>query len=322
MIEQPTVSIDIPMTTLLEAFGANLEFRRPLAPLTSYQTGGPARYFISAESSDELVRAVKGAKRLKIPFFLMGSGSNLLVSDQGFNGLVIRVDIKKLKVVDQNFIECGAGEDLMALVGFATDNALTGLEFAAGIWGTVGGAIYGNAGAYGGDMASIVESVTLLDHDGELRTETPDYCGFEYRHSRLKETREVVVSARFKLALGDKDTIDQRVLEILASRNQKHPESLTAGCFFKNIPDASQPHGKLPAGRLLEDSGAKKLAVGGARVFDKHANIIVNSGNATSKDIRILADKMKKLVLDRFKIELEEEVQMLGDFPRENTPID
>ena len=322
MIEQPTVSTDFPMTTLLEAFGSNLEFSRPLAPLTSYQTGGPARYFISVESADELVRAVKGARRLRIPFFLMGSGSNLLVSDTGYNGLVIRVDIRMLRVTKQRFIECGAGEDLMALVDFATASSLTGLEFAAGIWGTVGGAVYGNAGAYGGNMAAIVDSVAIMNHEGVLRTEAAEYCGFEYRHSRLKETKEVVVSAKFRLQAGDRKAIGDRVREILDSRSQKHPDSRTAGCFFKNIPDESQPHGKLPAGSLLEQAGAKKLTVGGAKVYEKHANIIVNTGSATSKDIRTLADTMKKLVLDRFQIELEEEVQMLGEFPTETAPID
>ena len=319
MVEQPKVSPNHPLPKMIEAFGSVLEFDRSLAPLTSFKTGGRARYFISAESTDEIVRAVTGARRLGIPFFLMGGGSNLLVSDRGFDGLVIRVAVTGMRFIPEVDIECGAGEDLMDLVNFATENSLTGLEFAAGIWGMVGGAIYGNAGAFGGEIGSVLTRATVVDQDGKVREVGPEELKFEYRHSILKETREIVTSARFSLKPGDRFAIQARVNEIIAQRGERHPvDGRSAGCFFKNIPDPSEPHGKLPAGRLLEQVGAKELSVGDARVYERHANIIVNSGHATSQEIRRLADILKKRVQDQFGIELQEEVQQLGSFDEED----
>jgi UDP-N-acetylmuramate dehydrogenase len=244
----------------------------------------------------------------------MGGGSNLLVSDAGFDGLVIKLEIKGLRLADSRLVEVGGGEQLVDLVNFTTENSLSGLEFAVGIWGSVGGAIYGNAGAFGGEVGQVLEKAVLVDSRGGVRTEGAPYFQFAYRHSRLKETHEIVASATFGLSPGKKPEIERRVDEILAQRAERHPDRRTAGCFFRNIPDPSQEHGKLPAGKLLEEVGARELCVGGARVYDKHANIIVNTGKATSKDIRQLADMLKKRVLDRFGIELQEEVQQLGSF--------
>lgn len=315
MTEQTAPEIHIPMATLLAAFGPNLEFARELAPMTSYKTGGRAKYYLGAHSAEEIVRAIESARRLKIPYFILGGGSNLLVSDKGFDGLVIKVDVTGLRVMDESTVECGAGEELMALVNFATENALSGLEFAAGIWGSVGGAIYGNAGAFGGEIGNIISSVTLVGQDGEVKIKGPEYCKFAYRDSYLKVTHEVVITARIKLRQGTREEIASKVQEILNLREGKHPtDGMSAGCFFKNIPDPREKYGKLPAGRLLEEIGAKQLSVGGAKVFEKHANIIVNTGNATSKDIRQLADLLKARVKEKFGIELQEEVQQLGTF--------
>ena len=305
------------MTALVEAFGSTLEFNRDLAPLTSFRTGGRARYFLTVESADEIVRAVRAADRLGIPFFLMGSGSNLLVSDDGYEGLVVRVRVGGIRLLSPTEVECGAGEELMDLVRFSADHGLTGLEFAAGIWGTVGGAVYGNAGAYGGEIGSILTSATLVDHSGRLYSVRAADLGFAYRHSVLKENHHIVVNANFRLAAGDRAAITTRIEEILQMRSQRHPVDGSAGCFFKNIPDPSQEHGKLPAGRLLDEVGAKQMRVGDARVYEKHANIIVNGGHATSRDIRQLADILKQKVRERFGIELQEEVQQLGSFQSE-----
>ncbi len=301
-------------TELTEAFGDQLEFDVPLAQFTSFRTGGPAAYFLHARTPQAVAEAIKTARRLRLEFFLLGGGSNLLVADSGYDGLVIKVDVGGLAVLEDNMIECGAGEDLMALVNFACDNGLTGLEFAAGIWGSVGGAIYGNAGAFGGEIGERIVSLNLVDRDGNMRTVTPDYLQFGYRDSYLKKTREVIVNARLQLQPGDSKTIRARIDEILALRVTKHPDQLTAGCFFKNIPDPNEPYGKLPAGRLLEQVGAKGMSVGGAKVFEKHANIIVNTGTATSADICRLADRMKDMVHRQFGIELQEEVQKIGNF--------
>lgn len=315
MIDKTTVSTEIPRSVLHAAFGDGLKFDYPLAPLTSYKTGGPARYFRAVHSAEEIATVVAKARQLGLPYFLVGGGSNLLISDAGFDGLIIKVDVRGLALVNDVNIECGAGEDLMALVDFATENSLTGVEFAAGIWGSVGGAIYGNAGAFGGEVGSIATSITLVDNDGHVKEVSPDYCRFGYRDSYLKKTHEIVTRVRFQLQKGDRAAIKDRIQEILKLRDTKHPNTgKSAGCFFKNILDPTQPHGKLPAGKLLEESGAKDLQVGGAKVFDRHANIIVNTGSATSHDIRELADKMKKLVFEKFHIELEEEVQQVGKF--------
>jgi UDP-N-acetylmuramate dehydrogenase len=314
MIEQTSVTPPVPLASLLAAFGPNLEFGKELASLTSYRTGGRARYYISATAADEIVRATQAARRLALPFFVIGGGSNLLVSDAGFDGLIIKVDVNGIRLSDDHTIECGAGEELMALVEFAANHGLTGLEFAAGIWGSVGGAIYGNAGAFGGEIGGVLTEAMIVDSQGNLKKVNREYCLFAYRDSYLKTTHEVVVSARFALSPLDAGSVKQRVREILALRETKHPTELTAGCFFKNIPDAREPYGKLPAGKLLEQVGVKELQVGGAKVFEKHANIIVNTGNATSQDIRKLADIMKQRVKDQFGIDLQEEVQQLGAF--------
>ncbi|NMC45065.1 MAG: UDP-N-acetylenolpyruvoylglucosamine reductase, partial [candidate division Zixibacteria bacterium] len=187
--------------------------------------------------------------------------------------------------------------------------------FAAGIWGTVGGAIYGNAGAFGSQIGSRLVRAEIVDGTGSVRVETREYFQFAYRWSRLKETGEIVATAEIGLDPGDRRAIEKRTEEIRLLRREKHPDRpCSAGCFFKNIEDPRQPGGKLPAGKLLEEVGAKDMHVGGAAVFANHANIIINSGRATSKEIRQLADILKQRVKEKFGVELEEEVICLGHF--------
>jgi len=313
--ERLSVSRDMSRSAMTVLFGSKLEFDKGLAPFTSFKTGGSARYFISAQTIDDVAQAVRAAKKLNLPHFFLGGGSNLLVSDQGYDGLIVSIDVLGLELIGEVEIECGAGEELAALVDFATENSLSGIEFASGIWGTVGGAVYGNAGAFGGDIGSVIVEVTLVDSQGEVKTVGPEYCRFGYRDSYLKTSGEAIVKARFKLKKGDTSHIRQKIDKILTLRRDKHPvEGRSAGCFFKNIPDPSRPHGRVPAGRLLEEVGAKRMAVGGARVFEKHANIIVNTGSATSQDIRKLADMLKKKVYEKFGVKLKEEVIQLGKF--------
>jgi UDP-N-acetylmuramate dehydrogenase len=315
MVERLSVSPDVPRSALIAALGSRLEFDKRLAQFTSFKTGGPAKYFYPAQTIDDIVRAVKAAKEFGLAYFILGAGSNLLVSDQGFDGLIVKIDIRGIDLVSQTEIECGAGEELMSLVNFSAENSLTGLEFASGIWGTVGGAIYGNAGAYGSEIGSVLTEAELVDKEGNIKTVDRAYCRFGYRDSYLKTTGEIVVKALFQLKKGDKQQVRRQVAEILSLRRSKHPtDGMSAGCFFKNIPDPNEEHGKIPAGRLLEQVGAKQLAVGGARVFEKHANIIVNTGTATSMDIRRLADILKQKVYERFGIGLQEEVVQIGKF--------
>lgn len=234
MTSETAVQKQIPMATLLTAFGPDLEFAKDMAPLTSYQTGGRARYFYSAHSAEEITRAVRSAQRLDIPYFVLGGGTNLLVSDDGFDGVVIKVDVPGIALHNADGIRCGAGEQLMALVDFATANSLSGLEFAAGIWGTVGGAIYGNAGAFGGEIGSKVSELVLADSSGNIKKVGRDYCHFAYRDSYLKTSREVVVEIFLKLQPAKRELIAGKVKEILASRDGKHPnDGMSAGCFSR-----------------------------------------------------------------------------------------
>lgn len=315
MVEQLSVKSALTNGQMLEAFGAGLEFDKLLGKFTTFKTGGPAKYFLKVHSADDVSKAVRTALKLNIPICLIGGGSNLLVSDFGIDGLVVKVDVRGLKTVNETDVLCGAGEDLMALINFAADKGLAGLEFASGIWGTVGGAIFGNAGAYGGEIKDVTKEITLVDAGGKIKKVDREYCKFTYRGSNLKVSKEIVIDTYFELKKGDKKKIREKIDEILYIRSTKHPvEGNSAGSFFKNIPDPNQPHGKLPAGKLLDDAGCKGLTVGGAKVFEKHANIIINADNATSSDIRKLADIMKQRVLDKFGILLEEEVIQLGQF--------
>lgn len=315
MVVQLSVSENLPLGKLVAEFGPNLTCGVDLAPFTSYKTGGAAKYFLAASDSSELAKAIKAARRLKLSYFVLGGGTNILISDEGFDGVVIKVDVTGLEKVSATEIKCGAGEPLAAVVDFAADNALTGLEFAAGIYGSLGGAIYGNAGAYGGDIGSILKSLTLVKPDGEVFTADWNYCGFGYRDSNFKKTKDLIVDATLELGPGATEPIKAEVSRIIATRASRLPANEnSAGCFFKNIPDQTAPHGKVAAGQLLDQAGAKQLKVKNARVSPEHANIIVNTGKATSKEISQLADKMKQTVKDKFGITLEEEVIRVGKF--------
>ena len=315
MVEKITEKASLSRSEMVEAFGAELKFDSELGRFTTFKTGGLAKYFLKAKSAKAISDSILTAHKHQIPLFLVGGGSNLLISDLGFGGLIIKIDVKGLNLVDGNQIFCGAGEDLMDLVNFSAESSLTGLEFASGIFGSVGGAIYGNAGAYGGEISDIIKEITLVNQDGSIKKVDAKYCRFGYRDSLLKRTKEVVIDTLLELSPGEKTEIKSRIEEILAIREKKHPiEGNSAGSFFKNIPDPNEKYGKLPAGRLLEEVGCKGLKVGGAQVYEKHANIIVNTGNATSSDIRKLADIMKERVSEKFGILLEEEVIQIGQF--------
>ncbi len=285
-----------------------------LSAYTSFRTGGTADFFIEVTTAGQLAAALALIADTGIPYFVLGDGSNLLVSDAGFRGIIIRNRIMGL-AVQENEVTGGAGERLDALVDYATSCSLSGLEFAAGIWGTIGGAICGNAGAFGSQIGSRLARAEVVDTKGRIRTETQEYFEFAYRSSRLKKTREIVARAVFQLDPGEARLIGGRTEEIRQLRRQKHPVGPgSAGCFFKNIEDPRQPGGKIPAGKLLEEVGAKSIRVGDAVVFAQHANIIINSGHANSKEIRQLADILKQKVKERFNIELEEEVISVGNF--------
>jgi len=305
-------------TALKKEFGDKIETERSLSGLNTYGTGGKARLFLEIETAEELSSAVRVASQFNIPIFMLGGGSNVLISDSGYDGLIIKNSIMGMECKGEE-ITCGAGEELQKLVDFTVEKGLSGFEFATGIWGTVGGAIYGNAGAYGSETGAVIRSVELVDRQGDIRTENLDYLEFSYRSSKLKATGEFITRAIFALKIGKKEIIEQKVAEIMSQRSAKLPiGEKSAGCFFKNIPDRKSEYGKLSTGKLLEEAGAKEMRFGGARVFKNHANIIINDGSADSADIRKLADLMKSKVEDKFGIKLQEEVICLGNFEEDS----
>lgn len=286
----------------------------PMSAHTTFGTGGNADIFIDITDEASLSQAIRLARQLSLPHFIIGQGSNLLVGDGGYRGVIIRNSIRHCEVQGNDVI-AGAGELLDKVVDFATERSLTGLEFAAGIWGTIGGAVYGNAGAFGSQMSSVLVDATLIDADGNARVEASEYFAFSYRNSILETTGEIVCRTRLRLSPDDSGRIARRTEEIRQTRGGRHPVApCSAGCFFKNVEDASQPFGKLAAGKLLDEIGAKEIIVGKAGVFGKHANIIVNKGGASSQDIRRLADILKQKVKEKYNVELQEEVICLGEF--------
>jgi UDP-N-acetylmuramate dehydrogenase len=318
MIEPSNWDFDSSLTVLKKKFGDKIKSNQPLTEMTTFGTGGLARLFINIEAAEELSAVVKAAAEHDIPMFMLGGGSNVLIADSGFNGLIVKNTILGLERGGEK-IRCGAGVELQKLVDYAADNSLTGLEFATGIWGTVGGAVYGNAGAYGSETGSVIESAELVDRQGNIKTVKTDYLDFTYRSSKLKRSGEFVTRVVFALKKGNKETIKQKLAEIMALRRDKLPIGQhSAGCFFKNIPDKDSKFGKLSTGKLLEDAGAKNMHFGGAQVFRNHANIIINDGTAKSSDIKRLADLMKSKVENKFGIKLQEEVILLGNFEEES----
>ena len=265
--------------------------------------------------------------RIGGPVFLLGGGSNLLVSDEGYRGLVVKNACEQAQF-DGTAVQVECGADYLEFIRLCQARSLAGLAYAAGIPGSVGGAIYGNAGCYGKDIGSRVIECTVVTLDGR-RVETLPAAWFEfaYRDSRLKREPRALLSCLLQLEAGDGATIQAEMDEKLEIRRVKHPawrEEPTAGSYFKNLPPGFQvpglPHSpgthRVPAGALLDACECRGLRVGDAMVFAKHANILVNAGRATARDMLQLAEIMKAKVRDKFGVELEEEVMFLGQRPR------
>jgi UDP-N-acetylmuramate dehydrogenase len=311
---------------LRAAIGEGLREQEPLKHHTSFRIGGPADWFVAARTPEQLVAALRVAHELALPCFLLGGGSNLLVSDEGFRGLVVRNAIDDV-VFDGTFARVGCGADYLTFIQRTPREGLAGFAYAAGIPGSVGGAIYGNAGCYGHDIGARVVECTVCSLDG-TRVETRPAAWFEfgYRDSRLKREPLALLSCVLRLERGDAAAITAEIDEKLEIRRTKHPQwriEPTAGSYFKNLPPGFQapglPHSpgthRVPAGALLDLCECRGLRVGDAAVFAKHANILVNAGHATATDMLTLAEVMKARVRRRFGVELEEEVMFLGERP-------
>ena len=285
-----------------------LELRvdEPMSKHTTFRIGGPAALMGLPKSAGEARMAVKAARELAVEPFFLGNGSNLLVADEGYPGFIMKLtgDFDEIREVGQG-LEAGSAALLSRLSGRALELGLTGLEFAGGIPGSVGGAVMMNAGAYGGEMAQVLESVAFLDEEGEVRTLPASECGFGYRHSVFSNRKCLILKARFHLKQGDGDAIKARMDELTAQRKAKQPlEYPSAGSMFK------RPPGHFAAA-LIDQCGLKGLAVGGAQVSEKHAGFVVNRGGATCADVLELVRQVKARVLSQTGVELEMEVRVL-----------
>jgi len=311
---------------LRSVMGEGLLVREPLRHHTTLRIGGPADYYFSARTPESLVAALRAANEAAVPVFLLGGGSNLLVSDEGFRGLVVHHACEKIEFDGTSAqVECGA--DFLGFLYQCRDRDIAGLEFAAGIPGTVGGALYGNAGCYGQDIGQFTVECTVARLDGtDVETKPASWFEFAYRDSRLKRDPRVLLSCVLHLRKGARSEIQKVIDEKLEVRRVKHPQwriEPTAGSYFKNLPpgwqmpDAKHSPGtrRVAAGQLLDEVDCRGLRVGDAMVFPKHANIIVNVGRASAREVLELAEIMKARVRDKFGVELEEEVMFLGEKP-------
>jgi UDP-N-acetylmuramate dehydrogenase len=285
----------------------------PLREHTTLRIGGPARYFCEVTDAAQLAAALGAAQEVGIERLLLGGGSNLLVLDGGFDGLVVANRILGIEG-DGGRVKVAAGESYHGLVERLADEGLAGLGFAAGVPGSVGGAVFGNAGCYGRAIGDLLDQVILVDANGAgRRAVAPEELALAYRTSALQTNGDVVEAITLRLDRGDPDTLRAEIADNLTVRETKHPIDLpSAGSYFKNLPPREEGERRIAAGLLLDQVGCKGLTVGGAAVFDRHANIIVNRGGASAEDVLALADEMKRRVLGRFGVRLEEEVRQVG----------
>jgi UDP-N-acetylmuramate dehydrogenase len=299
-----------------------------LKDCTTFKIGGPARYFFVAKNKEDLKNAILWAKKKKLPFFILGGGSNVLFSDKGFNGLVIKMQNTQYKIRNTKIVAEG-GVSLQKLVLESVKRGLSGLENLAGIPGTLGGAIWGNAGAFGREIGDLVEEVKILQiANGKLQIVNfkKEDCKFGYRESIFKRKENwIILEAILRLKKGKKKEIEEKIKEILRLRKEKQPlEFPSAGSVFKNVPIKKVPKeirekfkekikdGFLSAGVLIEAAELKGFQIGGAKISEKHANFIVNVGKAKASDVKELIEKIKKEVKKKFKIQLEEEIKLVG----------
>jgi UDP-N-acetylmuramate dehydrogenase len=300
----------------------------PLAALTRFSIGGPADLLVETDSPEAFIAAVNACRASTAPFYIIGDGSNLVVSDRGYRGAVLRFAARNLRLEGSQVVIADAGAPLQGLVDFSIEQSLAGLETLTGIPGSVGAAVYGNAGAYG---HSISERVALVQfYDGRsLRQFNKEECRFEYRESIFKTHKDwMILRVRFALSPGDAADLRRRAAEILRIRNEKFPPAMKcAGSIFKNLLAADLPasvaadippeairDGKVAAAFFLEKVGAKGLSRGGIHVASYHANLIYNDGHGTAADLRALITELRDRVQARFGILLEEEVQYLGEW--------
>lgn len=296
------------ISELLDADVGEVRLNEPLAPHTTWKIGGPADMLVIPHTKDQLVNLVKLLHRHGEPFFVLGRGSNLLVSDKGIRGVVVKLG-KALEYArfEKNIVYAGAAFSFIKLSALAAKRGLTGLEFAGGIPGSVGGAVFMNAGAHGSDVSRILKQVEVLLPDGETVVWTNDDMRYGYRHSVLQERPGIVTEAVFVLQPGDRAAIDQAMAANKDRRLRTQPLQLAcAGSVFRNPPGDH-------AARLIEQAGLKGMRVGGAEVSTLHANFIVNTGDATAEDVLTLIRNIQAIIYETYRVKLETEVRFAGE---------
>ena len=279
----------------------------PLAAHTSLHIGGPADFFVRVTTETDLVGTIRVARQHELPVFMLGGGTNLLVSDKGIRGVVLQ-NAWREATVDGPIIEASSGTALAHVAARAAQAGIEGLEWMATVPGTVGGAVHGNAGAFGTETADVIVDAELMDLNGDTWRSRVDELGYAYRTSSLQGTPIVCVRARFRGTLGDRASAVRRIKEMANERTNKQPLAQpNTGSIFRNPPGDH-------AGRLIEASGLKGRSIGGARVSEKHANFIVNTGTAKAADVKALMELCQSEVQERFGVRLVPEVEVVGEW--------
>lgn len=294
---------------ITEMFGEGIALlNEPMTKHTCFKIGGPADLMIRPQTQEQLVTALKLLKGQNLPYFVMGNGSNLLVGDKGYRGVIIKIaDAFDYVTFNEQEVIAGGGILLSSLSKKIQENCLTGFEFASGIPGTVGGGVFMNAGAYDGEMKDIVNWVKTVDSNGDVRTYANEEMDFSYRRSRLYDTQEIVIECSFKLNVGKYEDIKAKTDDLTQKRTSKQPLHLpSAGSTFK------RPEGYF-AGKLIDDAGLRGVRYGGAQVSELHSGFVVNIDNATCKDVQMLIKMIQKVILDQNGVLLETEVRFIGE---------
>jgi UDP-N-acetylmuramate dehydrogenase len=298
------------MERLQELVGAeNIFWNEPMKNRTTFRAGGPARCLVEPESLKQLQEVLEYVRTEKLPFYIIGNGSNLLVSDEGYDGVIIQLfkKMSDIQILEDRMI-LQAGVLLVRAANMARKAGLAGLEFASGIPGTIGGAMVMNAGAYGGEMKDVVKRVRVVTADGQIRDYTGEEMAFGYRTSRITAEGSVVVEVELKLHKDDPEQIQARMDELKAKRLEKQPlEFASAGSTFK------RPEGYF-AGKLIQDAGLRGFSIGDAQVSEKHCGFVINRGSATASQITELIREVQKRVYKNSGVHLETEVKFLGNF--------
>jgi UDP-N-acetylmuramate dehydrogenase len=285
----------------------NISIDEPMKNHTSFKVGGPADILVTPKNYEEVVKIIKFCNQKNLPYYIIGRGSNLLVKDGGFRGVIIKLtSLNNIQVLDEKIIAQG-GADLSAVSDEALKHSLTGFEFACGIPGTVGGAVTMNAGAYNGEISQVIESALVVDKKGNLITLNKDELELGYRISAIQKYEYTVLEATFKLTKGEYNKIKERIDDLTRKRQEKQPlEYPSAGSTFK------RPEGYF-TGKLIEESNLKGYTIGGAQVSEKHAGFVINKNNATAEDIINLIKHIQNTIKIKYNVELQPEVRIIGE---------